>query len=781
MGNSRGDQGAPSDTGEREGVPTVLYVDSETGFREDVVDFLERNHGFAVEVEGSADAGKAALGGNAVDCVVSGYTLPEEDGISFLEEVRQNHPFLPFVLFTADGDEKLAREAISADVTEYVEKGAKAERFRVLGSRIEEAVSQYRDQLSLMESEERYRTVVENSHEGVYIYQGSEFVFVNERIPELTGYDIEELADVEIWSLLHPDDRTRVREIARKRGAPDEETPSTYTARIVRKDGEIRHCEFAVQSVTYQGEYAALGSVRDITERIERERRLERFETMVQVSGDPMYTLDETGEFTYVNDRLCEISGYERSELLGSHVSILLPEADVATGDAVIEELLSDPERDQATFEMAIQTAAGEQIEFENHIALLPFEEGSFQGTVGVVRDISDLKRRTRRLTALHEAANELERADTEEEVFTSLAEAARNILEYDFVSVDSVEGDYLVLRENVGVDSEEGLFHRVPLSAEDNLGATAVREGESSLVDDLRELEVTPADPEYRSALTVPIGEKGVFQAGAKTVGAFDAVDRELSELLVEHARTALVNLENQRRLREQQRELERENDRLEEFASVVSHDLRNPLTVASGRLAEAREQHDGEALAEVDRALDRMDQLIGDLLTLARQGKRVESKEPVEIQDLIQRCWGNVSTQKARLSVEVEEAVYADDSRLAQVFENLFRNSVEHGLPDEREASADDTEPPMTIRIGRLEDGFYVEDDGTGIPGDEREDVFATGYTTTENGTGFGLRIVEEVADAHGWDVHLTTGEMGGARFEFTGVKFASEESGD
>lgn len=759
--------------------PTVLYVDEDKAVREQVVTVLETDYEFTVQVAGSVEEGEQVFEEHNVDCVVSEFELPDEDGLTFLEWVRADNPYLPFVLFTADGSEAVASRAISGSVTEYVQKSEDPDQFRALGEQLEEAVESYRNIQSLLESGEQYRTVVENTHEGVYVYQGSGFVYVNDRIPELTGYDVGELADIEIWEVLHPEDRDRVQEFARKRATSDETAPSTYTARIIRKNGEVRHCEFAVQSITYRGEHAALGSVRDITNRIERERRLERFETMVQASGDPMYTLDETGNFTYLNDRLCEISGYERTELLGQPVSMLISESDVAKGQEVIAGLLSDQDTDQATFEMTIETTSGEKIESETHVALLPFEEGSFQGTVGVVRDISERKERARRLTALHEAANDLERADSTEDVFESLAEAAQNILDFDFVSVDKVEGDRLVMRESVGGGSEEGYYHEVPLSADDNLGAQAARTGETSLIEDLRELDVTPADPEYRAVLTVPIEDMGVFQAGSKTVGAFDEIDRELAELLVEHARTALVNIENERQLREQRRKLEHENERLEEFASVVSHDLRNPLTVAGGRLAEAQERYESDALEDVQEALGRMDRLIGDLLTLARQGKRVESMEPVDLQEIVGGCWYNVSTEGARLSVEIEEAVYADETRLAQVFENLFRNSVEHGRPEDTEAAAEDTEAEMTIRIGRLENGFFVEDDGTGIPESERDDVFETGYTSSENGTGFGLRIVREVAEAHDWEVQVTAGTEGGARFEFTGVEFATSDT--
>ncbi|MFC6770881.1 sensor histidine kinase, partial [Halorubrum pallidum] len=139
------------------------------------------------------------------------------------------------------------------------------------------------------------------------------------------------------------------------------------------------------------------------------------------------------------------------------------------------------------------------------------------------------------------------------------------------------------------------------------------------------------------------------------------------------------------------------------------------------------------------------------------------------------------------ATLAIETDASVRGDESRLRQLFENLFRNGVEHGTPSGRTRSDDAVEhdaagggdgdgSPLTIAVGELDDGsgFYVEDDGIGIPADRRESVFESGYTTDTDGTGFGLTIAREVVEAHGWEIEVTAGNTGGARFEITGVSF-------
>jgi PAS domain S-box-containing protein len=245
----------------------------------------------------------------------------------------------------------------------------------------------------------------------------------------------------------------------------------------------------------------------------------------------------------------------------------------------------------------------------------------------------------------------------------------------------------------------------------------------------------------------------------------------------------------------------LERQNERLENLINFVSHDLRNPLGIAQGNLDIARAGGSLNRLDEVDAALDRMDTLIDGLLTLARESTDVTEREHYRLSTIVEGAWRTVETGAATYTVESDGTLLADGGRLRRALENLFRNSVEHGSTGHRASPDDSVEHsstgspseggggpdvetastdggrPLTVRVGVLPDesGFFVEDDGSGIPEDRREAVFESGYTTNDGGTGFGLAIVHEVVKAHGWSVSVTDGEAGGARFEVTGVEFA------
>jgi signal transduction histidine kinase len=244
---------------------------------------------------------------------------------------------------------------------------------------------------------------------------------------------------------------------------------------------------------------------------------------------------------------------------------------------------------------------------------------------------------------------------------------------------------------------------------------------------------------------------------------------------------------------------ELRHKTERLEEFADVLSHDIRNPLTVANGHLELAEMTGETEHVDEVRSALERADAIIDDVYALSRHGEADLDPEPVSLNTICHGAAHSVSAPRADVSFPADVKISADRSQLRRLLENLFKNAVQHGRADVSidvsiiagddpptgdEQSGDD---PTTI-------GFAVEDDGPGIPESEREQVFETNYTTHEDGTGFGLAIVEEIAAGHGWDVALTEGSAGGgersdgsrssedersessgARFEFTGVERA------
>jgi len=250
-----------------------------------------------------------------------------------------------------------------------------------------------------------------------------------------------------------------------------------------------------------------------------------------------------------------------------------------------------------------------------------------------------------------------------------------------------------------------------------------------------------------------------------------------------------------------------------VDRLARVISHDLRNPLDVADAHLQAARETGDAEHFEQLAAAHDRMARIIQDVLTLARGEDALNPEPDVAIEAVARDAWATVDTGAATLSVTDDAPrLTADPDRLQRLFENLFRNSVEHGSTGSRPQAddsvehgstrnqtesgdsvehgstssrpqADDsvehgstrnrpqTDDSLTVTVGRDDEGFFIGDNGVGIPAADRQQVFDSGYVSGDSGggTGLGLTIVEEIADAHDWRIELTESDGGGARFAF------------
>jgi signal transduction histidine kinase len=364
-------------------------------------------------------------------------------------------------------------------------------------------------------------------------------------------------------------------------------------------------------------------------------------------------------------------------------------------------------------------------------------------------------------LVDLNVATRRLMRAESRTEIADIAVEATSDVLGHP------VNGLRLFDRESETLElvacsdaTADVLGPRPTYSPGENILWETYQNGGVEVVDDVSSIDDGYERDGIVSAMYLSLGDFGTLSLGAPELAAFDETDRRLAEILAANVVTALEREEQTRLLRQRERELERQNDRLEEFASVLSHDLRNPLSVASGFLELARDACETDTadpyFDRVERAHDRMSRLVSDLLTLARQGETVGQTEPVSIEAVAREAWRSVDTAAATLDVQTDSTVEADRERLTTLFENLFRNAVTHG------GSA------VTVRVVETSDGFAVADDGVGIDPADRDRVFERGYTTSSHGSGFGLSIVEGIVDAHGWTIRAVESEAGGARLE-------------
>ncbi|MFB6236009.1 MAG: ATP-binding protein [Halopenitus sp.] len=446
-----------------------------------------------------------------------------------------------------------------------------------------------------------------------------------------------------------------------------------------------------------------------------------------------------------------------------------MPEAEVV--DEPLNEFVVPPERQEGSREIVDRVIDGERFETEVvrqtirgdrtfHLRAIPLNDSEIASDgYAVYTDVTEQKRYRERTELLHDATRALMEAETSREVAERGVTAAADILSLEIVAVFEQEEDDLI---PIGTtDEAEEMFGGIAsLPIGDSIAGDVFRNGETEYVAEVSEDPRTYSNKSPASSeLIVPLGDHGIFIVGSPAVDDFDESERSLVRILAANVESALDRADREAALREREAELSRQNDRLETFARVVSHDLRNPLSIARGYLDMALEG-DEKAADRVRDAHSRMDDLIEDLLTLARSGVAIDDRQPTSLEVVARDAWKSADTDGLELTVETDRQLSADPDRLRQLLENLFRNSAEHAGGDE------------DIYVGALADGsgFYVEDTGPGIPEEERDDVFEFGYSTREEGTGIGLSIVSEIVEGHDWSVSIEDGRSGGARFEFT-----------
>lgn len=744
----------------------VLHVDDEREFTSLTATLLEReDERIRVQTATGPEGGLETLAENEIDCIVSDYDMPGRNGVEFLDAVRAEYPDLPFILFTGKGSEEVASEAISAGVSDYLQKEGGTDQYTVLANRITNAVAAARSQ----RDRERQLDAIETAQEGISILDGDgRFDYVNEAYADLYGYEPKEMVG-EHWGLIYLDEDVPY---IREEILPEVKANGNWHGRTtgLRADGSTFVEDHAL-AMTERGELVC--SVREVSEGDGHELKKTNalLSTLFDTLPQGVLAKDESREVLAINQRMFDLFGISGSA-----------EAVIGTDGERLTEEISELLVDSAEFIARTDELVAERKPVDNEELTLrdgrtlerthrPLELLDGDAHLWIYREVTERKTREEelqtmqgRLEALNQTTRELVAAETRTEVAQVGVETTRDLLDLEANAIHLYDEKEDGLVPVAVTDAAYDLVGDPPTFTEgDSIAWRVYESGEALAIDNIREdPDIYNPETPARSELYLPVGEHGVLIATSTETGTFDQQDVLLGEILAGNIATVLGQVEGTERLRAREQELTAQNDRLEQFTSIVSHDLRNPLNVAELRLELADEECDSEHLMAVENAHDRMRGLIEDLLTLARDGTESSELTMVALSDLVDGCWANVDTAGATLVTDVDRTVRTDEGRLKQMFENLIRNAVEHGGEK------------VTVTVGELDDGFYVTDDGPGIPTDDRHSVFEAGYSTSEAGTGFGLSIVEQIVDAHDWEISVTEGADGGARFEITGVEF-------
>ncbi|MFB6250486.1 MAG: PAS domain S-box protein [Halobellus sp.] len=848
----------------------VIHVDDEPDFADLTATYLEReNDRFEVTTATSVDEALNVLAEADVDCIVSDYDMPGLNGIELLEAVRVDYPDLPFILFTGKGSEEVASEAISAGVTDYLQKEHGVDQYTVLANRVSNAIEHSRSQQLVERSEQRLREIIDGLPHPLYVVSADgQYLLASEALASFHETTVDALEGTDMREVVNESAASRLQQ------AFDEviETGTrTRLREVVVTDADGEDHLFEPQLLPFDlgdGERAVLGIAIDVTERRQREYEIQRTRERMRLALDHtrsiVFDLDlDTGEVV----RHGSFEEYFRLD----------PE-DITTWEAYLDstvhpedrepfrkfyEQLIDGERGGGTFEYRTHPDRGSVRWVRDTVSVETDSADDSRQAVGITRDVTerkgrelDLRGKERRYQAVFNDPNTLVGFVDTDGTVLEINQMAMEYVDADPADVvgdplwttpwfdrsaetrqearqwidRAVSGDYVEFEADLDQPNGEshtfeGVFR--PVTDQEGAVVSVFMSGRdiTERKNRERELQRYEAYLEESSDIVTVIAEDGTITYQSPAVervlgygpdafigqNGFDfihpddvtAVREKFAELLVEPGSTVTaecrfrtaddewrwLELRGTNRLdhdpingivtnnrditerKEREKALKRERDRLDEFASVVSHDLRTPLNVAEGRLELAQEEHRSDNLDTVETALDRMNSIIEDVLTLSREGRDIGSMDSVAVQEVVTTVWDIVADAESAADLRFPDndlstlTIEADTDRFRQLLENLLRNAIEHGGDD------------VTVTVGAMADGFYIEDDGPGIAKNSHDDVFAAGYSTNQEGTGFGLSIVKRVAEAHGWEISVIDGSRGGPRFEITGVEMTAE----
>ncbi|WP_323674277.1 PAS domain-containing protein [Halorubellus sp. PRR65] len=552
---------------------------------------------------------------------------------------------------------------------------------------------------------------------------------------------------------------------------PDgEELTAAVTARPVVTDGEV-------ETVVVHGI--------DVTERERRERELRRNQQRLQAVLDNvplvLFAVDADGTFTLSKGNALGRLGMAEDEVVGEDAFELYD-----GNETVVDGL--------------VRALAGESVSFETEFGSAFFrtwarplyEDGAVTGAIGVSVDVTERHRQEKRLETLSTATRRLMYPSTPDGVAAEAVSIAQDVLDEPMSAVWAYDDDRDALVPMAATDAALDTVDGESVADLTTFGPgtreyDVFRGNETTVVEDYRALDDGGSgEGALGTVAFAPLGSHGLLTIGRPDVTAYSDVEVNLLAVLRNNTIAALDRADREQALERYQRELERSNESLQQFAYVASHDLQEPLRMVSSYVdllaREYGDAFDDEAEEYMEFAVDgadRMRSMIDALLTYSRVETHADDFESVDVDavldDVLQNLELRVDETGAEVTVDDLPTLRGDRDQLGQVFQNLVKNALEHAGEDA---------PTVVVECEEREDAyaFSVADDGVGIPDDRQDavfEIFETDHRSASgDGGGIGLAVVERIVHRHGGDIWVTSEPGEGATFSFTIPKDAVTE---
>jgi PAS domain S-box-containing protein len=635
----------------------------------------------------------------------------------------------------------------------------------------------FRDITERKQAEELFRSLASSSPGGIYIVQDGRFQFVNPQFQKYAGYSESELLVMDSLSLVSPEDKNTVRKNAVKMLKGKRSSPYEY--KFVNKDGGIRWVVERVAPIQYQGRRATLGTTLDITERKRAEEALreseKRYRLLAENVTDVIWTTDMNLRPTYLSPSITRLLGYSLEEAMSHSMEESLTPASIKMARQAFAKALTAKDKEQEEYfksrplELEMKRKDGSTVWVETTISFLRDQDGQPVGLLGINRDITERKR-------AEEALRESEKS------YRLLAENVTDLITVTDMNMRTTYVSPSVTRL-LGYSVDEAMARGM----EETLTPASLQVATKAFVRALETEEMRRGESYPMGTIELEMKRKDSSIVWTESTVSFlrDPQDgRPIGMLAV--TRDITERKQAREKLQKTLAELERSNKELEQFAYVASHDLQEPLRMIASYVQLLARRYKGKLDADADDfiayAVDgasRMQRMINDLLAYSRVGTRGKPFEPTDCQAVLDQVLANlkvaIEESSAMITHDPLPMVMADESQMAQLFQNLINNAIKF----RGEAS-----PRVHISAEQKEKDwvFSVRDNGIGIDPQYHERIFMIFQRLHDRGeypgTGMGLAICKKIVERHGGRIWVES-ELGkGSIFYFTISKRGGEK---